>query len=69
MAELGVQGDYRFQTVGYCEFLARTIRVFASDDRYRPPDAILATPLYVAQLEIEEPAPPEGDWDSKWDEE
>jgi len=67
MAELGVQGDYRFRTVGYCEFLARTIRVMESDDDYGPTEAILATPLYVAQLDIDEPPPPPHDWGDRDD--
>lgn len=60
IVDLAESGDPRFQPMGYCELLARTISATPADPRSAPGfiDAVLATPLYVAQMEISEPADP-----------
>lgn len=55
LADLAVQGDRRFQPFGYCEFLALRVPDIEGSRRYASDsEAILLTPLYVAQMEREE---------------
>lgn len=52
LVKLALEGDRRFTPVGYCEFLARTVRSMTSPEPSEHVDAVLATPLYVAQVEV-----------------
>lgn len=62
-----------YMPLGYCEFLARVVRIPETTDEYwndaPPPDAILATPLYVQHIDAQEPKQSDFRWSTSagWD--